>query len=122
MMEMVVNGVSTRKIRRVTEKLCGTKFSKSTVPELRKRLDPIIHEWNERSLAEKVYPFVIVDALVLKIRKGGRVRSQSTLLAIGIHEDGYRKVLGLRIRNSESEGSWSEYLAGLKARGDFVVF
>src|SRR5690606_9238040 len=73
MMEMVINGVSTRKVRRITEELCGTSFSKSTVSELCKALDPIVTEWNERSLEAVAYPFVIVDALQLKIRKGGRV-------------------------------------------------
>ena len=72
MMEMVINGVSTRKVRRITEELCGTSFSKSTVSELCKALDPIVREWNERSLEAVAYPFVIVDALQLKIRKGGR--------------------------------------------------
>lgn len=125
LMEMVVNGVSTRKVRRITEKLCGTEFSKSTVSELCKQLDPIVHEWNERDLTDKLYPFLIVDALVLKVRKNGRVRSQSALIAIGINGDGYREVLGLRIGNSESEDSWSEFFAWLKVRGlhgvDLVV-
>src|SRR5690606_7633464 len=60
MMEMVINGVSTRKVRRITEELCGTSFSKSTVSELCKALDPIVREWNERSLEAVAYPFVPV--------------------------------------------------------------
>ena len=81
-MEMVINGVSTRKVAKITEELCGTEFSKSTVSELCKRLDPLVKEWNERPLKE-AYPFVMVDAMVLKVRKGGQVRPQSALIAIG---------------------------------------
>lgn len=72
---MVVNGVSTRKVTKITEELCGTELSKSTVSDLCKRLDPIVQAWNNRSLREQRYPFVLVDALVLKIREEGRVRS-----------------------------------------------
>ncbi|GGK08887.1 hypothetical protein GCM10007043_23610 [Calditerricola satsumensis] len=70
-MEMVVNGVSTRKIEQITQELRGTEFSKSTVSELCKRLDPMVKAWNNRSLEEKAYPFVLVDALVLKVREEG---------------------------------------------------
>lgn len=125
MMEMVINGVSTRKVRRITEELCGTSFSKSTVSELCKALDPIVREWNERSLEAVAYPFVIVDALQLKIRKGGRVIPQSAVLAVGVNAEGYREVLGLMIGDSESEASWSEFFTWLKQRGltgvDLVV-
>src|SRR5690606_8445878 len=125
MMEMVINGVSTRKVRRITEELCGTSFSKSTVSEWCKALDPIVREWNERSLEAVAYPFVIVDALQLKIRKGGCVIPQSAVLAVGVNAEGYREVLGLMIGDSESEASWSEFFTWLKQRGltgvDLVV-
>ncbi len=117
LMEMVVNGVSTRKVRRITEELCGTSFSKSTVSELCKALDPIVNKWNERELSGKSYPFVIVDALYLKIRKDCRVISQSALIAIAVNEEGYREILGLMIGDSESEASWSKYFIWLKERG-----
>lgn len=117
LLEMVINGVSTRKIKRITEKLCGTSFSKSTVSELCKRLDPVVTAWNERDLSQKAYPFVIVDALYLKIRKDGRVVSQGALIAIGINEEGYREILGLKIGDSESEATWSEFFTWLKGRG-----
>ncbi len=117
LMEMVINGVSTRKVRRVTEELCGTSFSKSTVSELCKALDPIVTDWNERDLSEKAYPFVIVDAMYIKIRKEGRVRSQGALIAIGVNEEGYREILGLKIGNSESEATWSDFFIWLKGRG-----
>lgn len=117
LMEMVINGVSTRKVRRITEELCGTSFSKSTVSALCRQLDPIVHGWNERSLSDETYPFVIVDALYIKVRKEGRVRSQSVLLAIGISGSGHREILGLKVGDSESESSWSAYFAWLKDRG-----
>ncbi len=118
LMEMVINGgVSTRKVRRVTEELCGTSFSKSTVSDLCKALDPVVEEWNERKLGGKAYPFVIVDALYLKIRKESRVLSQGALIAIGINEEGYREILGIKIGDSESEATWSDFLIWLKGRG-----
>jgi len=125
MMEMVVNGVSTRKVRVVLEELCGTEFWKSTVSELCARLDPVVHDWNERDLGSQKYPFLLVDALFIRVRKGGRVRMQSVLIATGINRDGYREVLGLKVGDSESEGIWSEFFGWLKGRGlrgvDLVV-
>jgi len=64
-----------------------------------------VKAWNERDLGERSYPFVIVDAIVLKVRKDGRVRSQSALIAVGINEEGYCEDLGLRVGDSESDGS-----------------
>src|SRR6185312_4361679 len=125
LMEMVVNGVSTRKVAQITEELCGKAFSKSTVSDLCQGLDPLVSAWNERSLVEQRYPFVLVDALVLKIREGGRVRARSALLAIGINAAGYREILGLQLGDSESERSWVDYFVWLKGRGlagvDLVV-
>jgi transposase-like protein len=117
LMEMVVNGVSTRKIEEITYELCGAEFSKSTISELCKNLDPIVTAWNSRSLREKSYPFIIVDAMVIKVREDGRVRQRGVLIAVGINEDGYREVLGLMVGDSESEESWSEFFSWLKQRG-----
>jgi len=125
MMEMVVNGVSTRKVARITEELCGTQFSKSTVSELCKRLDPIVRNWNERPLSHTEYPFVKVDALYLKIREDDRVRSRGVLVGVGISQDGRREVLGLMVGDTESEVSWTAFFRWLKQRGlrgvDLVV-
>ncbi|NIK14715.1 transposase-like protein [Saccharococcus thermophilus] len=74
--------MSTRKITLITEELCGTSFSKSTVSSLCKGLDPIIQDWNYRSLHEHVYPFVLVDAIYTKVREDGRVRSRAVLIEI----------------------------------------
>ncbi|MFC5986379.1 IS256 family transposase, partial [Marinicrinis lubricantis] len=116
LMEMVINGVSTRKVSQITEELCGTEFSKSTVSDLCKRLDPIVQAWNNRNLRDIRYPFVIVDAMVVKVREDGRVRSRGVMIGYGVNEEGYREVLGLMLGDSESEASWSEFFSWLKQR------
>lgn len=124
MMEMVVNGVSTRKVNAITEELCGRKFSKSTVSNLCKNLDPIVSEFRNRRLTAN-YPFVIVDALYTIVRENKHVRSKGLLSAIGVQEDGKREILGFSVADSESETSWSEFFLSLKERGltgvDLVV-
>ena len=125
LMEMVVNGVSTRKVTEITEALCGTEFSKSTVSSLAGGLDPVVTGWNERSLRERRYPFILVDALVLKIREDGRVRPRAAMVASGVNEEGYREILGIMLGDSESEQSWHEFFSWLKGRDlrgvDYVV-
>ncbi len=125
LMEMVVSGVSTRKVTQITEELCGASFSKSTVSALCAQLDPLVTAWNERPLSEQAFPFVLVDALVLKVREDERVRALSGLLAIGVNAAGSREILGLHLGDSESEASWSGFLGWLKRRGlsgvDLVV-
>ena len=117
LVEMVVMGVSTRKVKSVVEELCGSEVSRSTVSELCKRLDPVVSAWNERDLSAQSYPFVLVDALVIKVRQEGRVRTQSLLLATGINAIGYREVLGLQIGDSETEATWGGFFRWLKQRG-----
>jgi len=117
LMEMVVSGVSTRKVSQITEELCGAEFSKSTVSSLCQNLDPIVKAWNNRPLEDHRFPFVIVDALYMKVREDGRIRSRGVLIATGIHTDGYREVLGFQAGDSESESTWSELFAWLKSRG-----
>lgn len=126
MMEMVVNGVSTRKVSQITEELCGAEFSKSTVSDLCKRLDPIVEAWNSRPLRDSRYPFVILDAIVLKMRDpDNRVRPHAMMIATGVNEEGKREILGLMIGDSESEEGWLEFFSWLKQRGirgvDFMV-
>jgi transposase-like protein len=117
LMEMVVQGVSTRKVSAITEELCGTSFSKSTVSDLACALDLRVSAFNERSLSGHRYPFVFLDAMYIKVRRDEAVRSTGVLSAIGINELGYREVLGVRVGDSESEGSWNDTLAWLKERG-----
>ena len=123
-MEMVIQGVSTRKISKITETLCGTSFSKSTVSALCKDLDPIVHDFRHRPLTES-YPFVMVDAIYMKARENGTVRSQGMLIAIAVNSQGQREVLGFETTHGESYDAWSEFFSSLKSRGlkqvDFVV-
>lgn len=116
LMEMVVQGVSTRKVTRITEELCGTSFSKSTVSALCADLDARVEAWNERPL-EGRYPFLIVDAIVVKVRRDRAVRPTSALVAVGISEEGYREVLGVTLGDSETEGTWGSFFKRLKQRG-----
>lgn len=125
MMEMVVKGVSTRKVSSIVEELCGCSYSKSTVSELCKNLDVLVKAWNERSLKDCRYPFLIFDALFTKVRWDGAVRSTTVLTAIGINESGHREILGVTLGDSESLATWDEMFNWLKERGlsgvDFVV-
>ena len=116
LMEMVVNGVSTRKVSQITEELCGTHFSKSTVSDLCSNLDPLVEAWNSQPLTS-AFPFVLVDALFLKVREDERVRSRGVMVAVGINTDGYREVLGIMTGDTESEASWSSFFSWLKQRG-----
>ena len=116
MMEMVVNGVSTRKVENITEELCGKKFSKSTVSALCEKLDPVVKAFQTRPL-ENHYPFLVVDALYLKVRVEHRVQSRGLLVAIGVNEEGHREIIGFQLTTTESENSWSDFFESLKERG-----
>lgn len=116
MMEMVINGVSTRKIESITEELCGKKFSKSTISTLCKNLDPMVNAFRTRPLKSH-YPFLMVDAIYVKVRENKRIQSRGLLIAIGINEEGHREVVGFQLANSESENSWGEFFGSLKERG-----
>ena len=116
MIEMVINGVSTRKIENITQELCGKSFSKSTVSKLCEHLDPIVAAFRNRPL-EKHYPFAIVDAMYIKVREDGRVRSKGLLIATAVNETGHREVIGFQINDSESETSWGVFFSDLKHRG-----
>lgn len=116
MMEMVVCGVSTRKVENITEELCGKKFSKSTVSSLCENLDPVVKAFQNRPL-ESHYPFVMMDAIYLKVREDHRVQSKGLLVAVGINEEGYREIIGFQIANGETQTSWSDFFLSLQDRG-----
>jgi len=116
LIEMVINGVSTRKIENITEELCGRSFSKSMVSDLCKKLDPIVIGFKNRPLS-CAYPFLIVDAIYIKVREDHRVKSKSLLIAMGVNEEGYREILGFYLSESESETSWDEFFTELVQRG-----
>lgn len=116
MMQMVIDGVSTRKVENITEELCGKSFSKlCVVSDLCKKLDPVVEQFRNRPL-EKHYPFLMFDAMYLKVREEA-VKSRGLLIALGVNEEGIREVLGFRVANSESEQSWGEFFQSLKKRG-----
>jgi transposase-like protein len=117
LMEMYVVGVSTRKVARVTEELCGTTFSKSTVSALSGRLDAELSAWRTRSLSEHTWPYLFVDARYEKVRRGGRVVSQGVLIVYGVRDDGYREIVAVSCADTESEATYQELFADLKARG-----
>jgi len=116
LLQMYVEGVSTRKVTEITEALCGLEVSKSQVSALTAKLDAEIQEWRIRRLQEE-YPYLIFDARYEKLRRGGQVVSQGVLVAIGISAAGYREVLGVWVAESESEASWGAVFAELKERG-----
>ena len=102
MMEMVLQGVSTRKVEKITEELCGENFSKSTVSRLCSNLDIRVNAWNERRLDANEFPFLIVDAIVIKERLDHRIVPMSALIASGIDNTGNREILGMMMGNSSN--------------------
>jgi transposase-like protein len=115
LMEMYVQGVSTRKVKGITEKLCGRAFSASLVSELAKGLDEKVEDWQNRTLG--AYPYLIVDATYQKVRRGGRVISQGVLIVLGIDSEGMREILEVRVADTENETTWSDLFRDLKRRG-----
>ena len=114
--QMYIQGVSTRKVKAITEQLCGHSFSASTVSEINKKLDEELEIFATRQL-EGDYPYLILDARYEKVRSEGAVRSQAVLIAIGINSEGRREVLGVEIATRESKTTWKEFLESLKGRG-----
>lgn len=117
MIEMVINGVSTRKIAKVTETLCGEKFSKSTVSELCKRLDVEVDSFRKRKIEGENYPFLMVDATYFRTRVDHRIVSSAFFIAVGIDKEGRREVLGFNVYDCESNETWLDFLGSLKKRG-----
>ena len=118
LMEMYVEGVSTRKVKDVTEALCGTSFSKSLVSSLAGRLDAELEAWRTRRLEAEAYPYLFVDARYEKARVGHRIVSQGVLIVSGVRApDGLREILGVEVSDTESEASYQELFRSLKRRG-----
>ena len=116
MAEMVVNGVSTRKVSQVMETLCGTGFSKSTVSELCKDLDKSVKEFRDRPLTGE-YPFLTLDATYFKVREKHRILSKAFMIALGTDQDGHREIVGFGVYPNESRETWKEFLLNLQKRG-----
>ena len=117
MLEMYVSGVSTRKVSQIVEELCGKSVSKSFVSSLTAQLDPIVKEWQNRTLAGTKFPYLMVDVLYIKARVDNRVISQSCHIAVGITEEGNRQIIGFMLQNEESHETWTTFFDYLKSRG-----
>jgi putative transposase len=117
LMEMYVEGVSTRKVKDITEALCGTSFSKSLVSSLAGSLDAELRAWRERRLEGTAYPYLFVDARYEKVRVGHRIVSQGVLIVSAVRDDGFREILGVEGADTESEATYQDLFRSLKARG-----
>jgi len=114
--EAYLQGVSTRKVTRITEQLCGTSISKSQVSDLCQELDADINAWRARPL-EQDYPYLIIDATYLHIRSGGQVISEGVLIVTGISQTGHRDILALDVAHTETEATYTSLFKDLKKRG-----
>lgn len=117
MAEMYFQGVSTRKVTEVVEVLCGTSVSASEVSVLARKLDVALTAWRQRRLNDVRYPYLMVDALVERVRREGQVRHTAVLYVMGIRPDGYRELLGTWTGAAESAESWSHVFHDLAERG-----
>jgi transposase-like protein len=117
MVQMVIAGVSTRKVSKVVETLCGTNFSKSTVSALCKKLDEEIVAFRSRPLNMNDAPFLMVDATYFKAREEHKIVSKAFLVALAITSDGSREIVGFDVFDAEDNYSWQSFFKDLKARG-----
>ena len=117
MVQMVIAGVSTRKVSKVVETLCGTSFSKSTVSELCKKLDSEIRAFKTRPLNMNDAPFLMVDATYFKAREDHKIVSKAFLVALAITSDGAREIVGFDVFDAEDNYSWQTFFKDLKSRG-----
>jgi putative transposase len=113
--EMYVQGVSTRKVKAITEQLCGVSISSSSVSQAAGQLDAELTKWRERPLGQ--YPFLFLDAYYEQVREDGQVRHLAVLVAVGVTPTGKREILGVSVSLSEHEVHWRSFLESLKQRG-----
>ena len=118
LMEMYITGVSTRKISRITEELCGSQFSASTISRLNTSLDNDLNTWRNRSLDNEGYPYLFTDATWLDIREDSLVTSMPLVVTTGIRKkDGKREILDIRTSDSENTETYKHIFSDLKNRG-----
>lgn len=121
--EMYVQGVSTRRVKKIVEELCGMDVSSTQVSRAAAELDELLAAWRERDLG--VYRYIILDAQYEKVRQGGQVLDAAVLIACGVDANGRRDVLGCSVSLSEAEVHWRGFLSSLKDRGlygiEFIV-
>jgi transposase-like protein len=113
--EMYVQGVSTRKVAAITERLCGTSVSSTQVSRAAVLLDEVLEAWRKRPLGEVIYLYL--DARYEKVRMDGQIRDAAILIASGVGNTGKRQILGLSVSLSEAEVHWRTFLKDLVARG-----
>lgn len=113
--QMYLEGVSTRRVQSITEKLCGFEISSTQVSRVTQELDEEFEKFRNRPIGEVCY--LILDATYLKIRHNGSVISMAILLAYGVNAEGKREILGISASLSEAEVHWREFLKKLHARG-----
>ena len=112
--EMYVQGVSTRKVKAITEQLCGTSVSSAMVSQAAAQMDAELEKWRNRPLGE--YPYLFLDAYYEQVREDGQVRHLAVLVAVGVNRAGKREILGISLSLSEHEVHWRAFLESLKAR------
>lgn len=117
MLEMVVNGVSTRKVTNVVEQLCGENVSKSLVSSLTEKLDPEVNAWANRPLNVMYFPYVFVDAMYIKVHENKRVVSKAVYIATALNKNNKREIIALMVDHAESFDNWSKFFQHLKSRG-----
>jgi putative transposase len=116
LIEMYLAGVSVRRVEDITEALWGTKVSPGTISKLNQKVYKSIDTWRNRPIAE-AFPYVYLDGVVLKRSWAGEVSNVSVLVAIGVNDSGYRKILGIAEGAKEDKAGWSSFLRHLKERG-----
>lgn len=114
--EMYVQGVSTRKVKAITEELVGHSFSASSISAIVKKLDGELSRFARRRL-DAPFPYLILDARYEKVRVDHVIQSQAVLIAVGIDWEGRRPILAVELSDRESRSSWRDFLTGLKERG-----
>lgn len=113
--QMYLEGVSTRRVQDITEKLCGYEISSTQVSRVTQALDEQFEQFRNRPIGEICY--LILDAIYLKIRHNGSVIDMAILLAYGVNPEGRREILGASAALSEAETHWREFLKNLQSRG-----
>jgi len=116
-LEMYLSGISVQKIAGVTDALSKVRIGKDAVSRIASRLEEEQREWRERSLEEKEYPYLYLDATYLKVRWGARVTSMALLACVGVDEEGFREVLAVEVAGTEKGAAYASVLRGLIDRG-----
>jgi putative transposase len=116
MIEMYIQGVSTRKVTHIVQELCGVEISKSQVSVLAGDLDKQLNQWRQRRL-NKPYPYLVIDARYEKVRTGAGVVTRAVMIVVGVSDTGYREMLTIQIGDSENEVDWGNLFHDLKERG-----